>query len=87
LPATAQNHIDASMHAKALAGESMSEPAKSNASPEIDQLRKALVTAIDESIGALTPGWTFYELRLFVKPNGEVEPSPLLCRKRRPKQH
>lgn len=44
---------------------------------EIEQLRRQMHTAVDDSIAALTPGWTISELRLTVR--GErVEPSPLL---------
>lgn len=73
------------MHAKALAGESMSDPQKPITPPELGQLRRDMIAAIDETLALVNPQWTIRELRIMVGADGRVESSPLL--RRRPRRH
>jgi len=74
------------MQAKAPTGELMAEPANQiTTSSEIDQLRRDMIAAIDETLALVNPQWTIRELRLAVNADGRVESSPLL--RRRPRRY
>ena len=73
------------MHSKAPTGELMAESAKSTLSPELEQLRRDMIAAIDDTLALVSVQWTIRELRLAVGADGRVESSPLL--RRRPRRH